>query len=123
MIPGSHKSNIDLNWRQQYDGLEIPGAVPVTGRAGDAFLFSETVMHNGLSKTTEDLQANLYYKLCACPLQRDAARSQNCHHFYFSPEIRERFNEEQKAMTAWMELVKWDYGIGSNSSRLGDSRI
>ncbi len=107
-IPGSHKSNIDLTWRE-YEGLEMPGSVPVTGKAGDVFLFSEAVIHNGLLKKTEGVRANLYYNYVHAHYNVMMREPKNCHHFCFPPGIRKRFNAEEKAMTAWMELVKWDY--------------
>ena len=37
-LPGSHKSNFDLTWKN-YKGLEMPGAIAVTGKAGDVLMF------------------------------------------------------------------------------------
>jgi hypothetical protein len=107
-IPGSHKNNIDLNWGN-YKGLEMPGAMPVTGKTGDVFLFSEAVIHNGLLKTTDGARTNLYYNYVHAHYNVMMREPKNSHHFYFPPGLRERFNDEQKAMTAWMELVKWEY--------------
>ena len=59
-IPGSHKSSFDLAWRD-YQGLEMPGATPVTGKAGDVLLFSEAMIHDGLPKTTTGTRTNLYF--------------------------------------------------------------
>jgi hypothetical protein len=33
----------------------------------------------------------------------------NAHHFYFPPEIRARFDQNQQDLTKWMEFTKWDY--------------
>ena len=59
-LPGSHKSSFDLKWGD-YDGLELPGAVPVTGKAGDVLVFSEAVIHNGLLKTPPGVRSNIYF--------------------------------------------------------------
>ena len=107
-IPGSHKNNIDLNWRD-YKGLDMPGAVPVTGKAGDVFLFSEAVIHNGLFKSTDGVRTNLYYNYVHAHYNVMMREPKNCHHFYFPEGLRDRFDDDQKAMTAWMEFVKWDY--------------
>lgn len=107
-IPGSHKSHFDLTWRD-YKGLDMPGAVPVTGKAGDVFMFSEATIHDGLPKTTDPVRTNLYYNYVHAHYNVMNREPANCHHFYFPPEIRDRFNDEQKTMTQWMELARWDY--------------
>jgi hypothetical protein len=107
-LPGSHKSSFDLKWGD-YDGLEMPGAVPVTGNAGDVLMFSEAVLHNGLPKTTEGLRTNLYYNYVHAHYNVMTREPRNCHHFYFPPAIRERFPPTRRELTAWMELARWDY--------------
>ena len=87
----------------------MPGAVPVTGKAGDVFLFSEAVIHNGLLKTTDGVRTNLYYNYVHAYYNVMMREPKNCHHFYFPSELRERLNDGQKEMTAWMEMVRWDY--------------
>ena len=74
-LPGAHKSNFDLQWRQ-YKGLDLPGAVAVTGGAGDVFIFSETVIHNGLPKTTDGVRTNLYYNYVHAHYQCNDARTE-----------------------------------------------
>ena len=106
-VPGSHKSNFDLSW-QQYQGLELPGALAVTGKAGDVLLFSESVIHNGLPKTTEPVRSNLYFNYTHAHYNVMMREPPNGYHKCFGPEIRERFNDEQKAMTVWMEMARWD---------------
>ena len=107
-LPGSHKSNFDLTW-QNYSGLELPGAAAVTGSAGDVFMFSETVIHNGLPKTTQGVRPNLYYNYVHAHYNVMTREPKSCHHFYFPPEIRERLTPRQRELTAWMELSRWDY--------------
>jgi ectoine hydroxylase-related dioxygenase (phytanoyl-CoA dioxygenase family) len=106
-VPGSHKSNFDLNWRD-YSGLDLPGAIPVTGHVGDVFIFSETVIHDGLPKTTRPVRSNLYYNYVHAHYNVMTREPRNCHHFYFPPEIRERFTPKQRELTAWMEFARWE---------------
>jgi hypothetical protein len=98
-LPGGHKSNMDLDWRK-YRGLAMPGAHAVTGQAGDVFLFSETVLHNGLTKTTPGRRTNLYYNYFSRGWDSSMEHS---YHFCMPPSVRERFNGKQKAYTEWME--------------------
>ncbi|MBV7338884.1 phytanoyl-CoA dioxygenase family protein [Chloroflexi bacterium TSY] len=107
-VPGSHKCNFDLDW-QNYSGLELPGAVPVTGKAGDVFLFSEAVIHDGLHKTTQGVRTNLYYNYVHVHYNVMTREPRNCHLFYFPPQIRERLTAQQRELTAWMELARWAY--------------
>ena len=107
-LPGSHKSNFDLTWRN-YSGLELPGTVPVTGGPGDVLMFSETVIHDGLPKTTQRVRSNLYYNYVHAHYNVMTREPRNCHHFYFPTEIRERFTPTQRELTAWMELARWNH--------------
>ena len=107
-LPGSHKSHLDLKWAQ-HEGLDMPGSVAVTGQPGDVLLFSEAVMHNGLRKTTPGLRSNLYYNYVHAHYNVVMREPTNIHHFYFPPEIRERFSDSQRHVTRWMEQVRWGY--------------
>lgn len=107
-LPGSHKSNMDLEWHK-YPGLALPGAVPVVGKAGDVLLFSETLMHNGGPKTTPGIRSNLYYNYVHAHYNVMTREPRNCHHFYFPPRVRQRFTPSQRELTKWMEFTKWDY--------------
>jgi ectoine hydroxylase-related dioxygenase (phytanoyl-CoA dioxygenase family) len=58
VIPASHKSNLEhplaKGWEPYARGdrmEELPGAVPVYMKAGDALLFSDSIMHGGMSRT------------------------------------------------------------------------
>src|SRR5205823_5650004 len=104
----SHKCNLDLPW-QQYAGLDLPGAAPVTGRAGDVFLFSEAVVHNGLPKRSGGIRSNLYYNYVHAHYNVMTREPRNCHHFYFPEEVRRRLTPARRELTAWMELARWDY--------------
>jgi len=108
-VPGSHKNNIDLDWGR-YVNLEMPGSQAVTGKAGDVFLFSEAVVHNGLPKTTGGARTNLYYNYAAYDFNVMIYEPHNNYHFCLPPTIRERFSEEQKAMTRWMEYARHETG-------------
>ena len=33
----------------------------------------------------------------------------NCHHFYFSKDVRDRFTETQLDLTRWMDFTEYDY--------------
>ena len=107
-LPGSHKSNFDLTWND-YSGLEMPGAVAITGQAGDVLMFSETVIHDGLPKTTSPIRSNLYYNYVHAHYNVMTREPKNCHHFYFPPELRARLTTKQRELTAWMKLAQWAY--------------
>jgi ectoine hydroxylase-related dioxygenase (phytanoyl-CoA dioxygenase family) len=107
-LPGSHKSNFDLAWRD-YTGLETPGVVPVLGKAGDVLIFSEALMHDGLPKSSEGIRVNLYYNYVHAHYNVMMREPTNAHHFYFPPEVRQRFTQEQRALTRWMEFTRWEY--------------
>ena len=107
-VPGVHKGNIDLNWRE-YRGLDLPGSVAVTGEPGDVLVFSEAVIHDGLSKTTTATRSNLYYNYIHAHYNGMMREPRNCHHFYFPPDIRARFTQRQRDLTAWMEHAKWGF--------------
>ena len=107
-LPGAHKSNFDLEWNN-YQGLDLPGVLPVVGRAGDILLFSETVIHDGLPKTTPGTRSNLYFNYVHAHYNVMTREPRNCHHFYFPPQIRQRFTPAQRELTRWMEYTRWDY--------------
>ncbi len=104
-IPGSHKCNLDLAWGD-YKGLELPGSIPVTGRAGDVFMFSETTIHSGLPKTTDGRRVNLYYNYGTRDFNVMTYSPQHNHHFCMPPSIRARFTPQQQAATRWMEFAQ-----------------
>jgi len=101
-LPGSHKNNIDLPFHD-FDGMALPGAVPITGQAGDVLLFSEAVVHNGLPKSTPGLRRNLYFNYAARDFNVMIFEPHNNYHFVLPPEVRDRFTPAQKSVTQWME--------------------
>jgi hypothetical protein len=107
-LPGSHKNGIDLRWGD-YPGLVMPGARAITGRAGDAFLFSEAVLHDGLPKSTGGVRTNLYFNYVHAHYNVMTREPRNCHHFYFPEAIRARFTPARRELTAWMEFARWEY--------------
>lgn len=104
-LPGGHKSNIDPDL-SKYKGLDFPGAQPITGQAGDVFLFSETVLHNGLAKTTGGRRTNLYYNYGARDYNVMTYSPEHNFHLCMPPSIRARFNARQREFTRWMEFAK-----------------
>ncbi len=56
VVPGSHKSNLPHPLAGDYsrgDRMDdLPGAIPVHAKAGDALLFVDSIMHGGSSRTT-----------------------------------------------------------------------
>ena len=106
-LPGSHKSSFDLRF-DDYDGLELPGSVPVVGKAGDVLVFSETVVHNGLLKTSRGTRSNLYFNYVHAHYNVMAREPTNSHHFYLPPEMRKRLTPKRLQLTSWMELARWD---------------
>lgn len=105
VLPGSHKNNIELEW-PKYTGLTLPGSIEITGRAGDVVVFSECLIHTGLAKTTPGLRTNLYYNYSDLYISGAALSDPtNLHVYCFTPELRSRFNAEQKEITKWMEFV------------------
>jgi len=101
-VPGSHKNNIDLPWND-YHGLKMPGAVPVIGKAGDVFMFSESVLHTGLAKTTGGTRTNLYFNYLHRYYGVGNFDPVNLQHYYMPEHVRERFSPRQKELTSWME--------------------
>ena len=107
-LPGSHKSNFDLPWGN-YDTSELPGAVAVTGNAGDVFLFSESVIHNGLPKSSKGVRTNVHCNYVHGSNAVVLVDPSNYQHSYFPPTVRTRFTPRQRDMTSWMEFFRWDY--------------
>lgn len=107
-IPGSHKNNIDLPWND-YKGLEMPGSIAVTGKAGDVFMFSESVIHNGLHKTTGGTRSNLYYNYMRKGFDVAAFEPHNLQHFCMPTDVRARFTPPRQELTRWMEFTRWEH--------------
>jgi len=105
VIPGGHKSNFDLDWGK-YRGLDLPGAIPVTGKAGDVLIFSESLLHNGLANTSGRRRSNLYFNYIARDYNVMTYSPEHNYHFAMPPHIRERFTPQRKAATMWMEFVQ-----------------
>lgn len=105
-LPGSHKSNFDLSWKE-YPGLAMPGASPVVGKAGDLLVFSEAVIHNGLPKTTPGSRSNIYFNYVHAHYNVVMREPDNAHHFYLPPAVRQRFTDSQRHLTRWMDYTRW----------------
>ena len=107
VVPGAHKSEIDLP-TGDYRGRDLPGTMRVTGKAGDVVMFSETLLHTGVLKTTEGHRTNLYFNFIDAtynPVMREllAGNQGNVNHYVFPPEVRARFDDTQRELTQWME--------------------
>jgi hypothetical protein len=123
-VPGSHKSDVAklvsyrLDLRHdgnnfdfqspEYSGLSLPGSIPITGKAGDVLIFSEALIHGGLTKTTDGTRTNLYFNHLD-NLHTVAGREpQNMRFFWLPDHMRERFTPRQREMTVWMENARYE---------------
>jgi hypothetical protein len=103
-LPGGHKSNLDLEWGK-YRSTNLPGARRIIGKAGDVFMFSETVLHTGVPKTTGGCRTNLYFNYTARDYNVMTYTPEHNYHFCMPPGIRARFDEKQRQFTQWMEYA------------------
>jgi len=85
----------------------MPGASPVTGKAGDLLVFSEAVIHNGLPKTTPGSRSNIYFNYVHAHYNVVMREPDNAHHFYLPPAVRQRFTDSQRHLTRWMDYTQW----------------
>ena len=104
-LPGGHKSNFDLNFGA-YHGLAMPGSRAITGQPGDVFLFSEAVLHTGLTKTTPGRRTNLYYNYTTRDFNVMTYTPEHNFHFCMPESIRARFTPKQRDYTYWMEFMQ-----------------
>jgi ectoine hydroxylase-related dioxygenase (phytanoyl-CoA dioxygenase family) len=106
VIPGSHKANFEIDhaWGKE---LQLPGAIPVPGKAGDILIFTESLLHTGLGNSSGRRRTNLYFNHAAPNFQIPHAPSvAYSYHYAMPPHIRARLTERQKAATSWMAVVK-----------------
>ena len=119
VIPGSHKRNFDLDPKWKEAGLDTPGAIEVTGDAGDVMIFSEALTHAGAAKTSKRRRTTLQYN----HLHRDRASAMwdhhNARHYWMPPSIRKRFTREQRELTRWMDYTLPDRSV-PGSERIND---
>lgn len=104
-IPGGHKSNFNLPWNK-FNGLELPGSIPITGKAGDVLLFTESLLHNGLGNTSNKRRSNLYFNYVSLDFNITTFSPQHNYHFVMPPHVRERFTPARQQISSWMEHVK-----------------
>ncbi len=109
LLPGSHKTNFDFDWRLFKPGLEQTGSIAATGKAGDVCLFSECLFHGGLAKTTPGTRSNLYFNFVHAHFNVVALAGPGAANLWLPPEVRARMTPEQRALTSWMETVNLDY--------------
>lgn len=53
LVPGSHRFPLDWKFPQVDDPRQMPGAIQMTGRAGDAYLFNGRVYHCAVNNESE----------------------------------------------------------------------
>ena len=111
VVPGAHKSEFDLDMAE-YRNSELPGTMRATGQAGDVVMFTETLLHNGAPKTTSGHRTNLYFNwvdMAYNVAMREVKHAPgNLHHYIFPPDVRARFNDDQRDVTQWMEWMRRD---------------
>ncbi len=100
--PGSHKNSIDLDW-SAYASEPLPGMRRLVGRQGDVLLMSEAVLHDGMARTTPGSRTNLYFNYVAARFNVMTLTPEHNRHFCMPRSVRARFNDRQRALTAWME--------------------
>jgi ectoine hydroxylase-related dioxygenase (phytanoyl-CoA dioxygenase family) len=61
MVPGSHRFPFDWKFPDVADPREMPGAVQMTGRAGDAYLFNGTHLHCAVNNNSDRVRRVLIY--------------------------------------------------------------
>ncbi len=119
-IPGSHKHASQPHFDRYADPRDVPGAQVITGKAGDVFLFSEAVLHNGLTKTSGGVRANLYYNYVTLDYNVLTHGSVSTRHLVYGPAVRDRFNPSQRELTRWMELVTCEDDPLERATELAD---
>lgn len=105
VLPGGHKSHFDLEWGQ-HRGLDMPGSIPVIGKAGDVLIFSEALLHNGLANTSGRRRTNVYFNYIARDFNVMTYSPEHNYHFAMPPHIRRRFSAQRQAATMWMEFAQ-----------------
>ncbi len=111
VVPGSHKRNKKLDF-SAHTGLQLPGSIRVTGKAGDVVLFSECTLHTGDEKISSGVRRNLYYVFADADHCRLQQHPRILRHAWFAPHIRGRFNETQRELTEWMRFVVCNAEVG-----------
>ncbi len=104
-LPGGHKSNFDLNWRD-YPDQTLPGTRQILGQPGDVLLFSEALLHNGLGSVCAQPRTNLYFNYVARDFNIMTYSPQHNYHFAMPAHVRARFTPAQQALTQWMQYVQ-----------------
>jgi len=110
VVPGAHKSEFDLD-PADFHMKEYPGTLRVTGKAGDVVLFTETMIHNGANKTTPGNRTNLYFNWIDASysgIMGHATPGKSYQNLILTPEMRASMNDEQRALTRWMDWMRPD---------------
>jgi ectoine hydroxylase-related dioxygenase (phytanoyl-CoA dioxygenase family) len=61
MVPGSHRFPMDFKFPDVADPREMPGAIQMTGKAGDAYLFNGRTYHAAVNNDSERVRRVLIY--------------------------------------------------------------
>lgn len=61
MVPGSHRFPLDFRLPEVSEPREMPGAVQMTGKAGDAYLFNGRVYHAAVNNNSDHPRRVLIY--------------------------------------------------------------
>lgn len=71
----------------------------MTGKAGDVILLSETVIHNGLLKTTPGVRSNIYFSYTHAHHSSLMRAPMSRHHFFLPPPQGSRLTPTQLEFT------------------------
>jgi hypothetical protein len=103
VLPGSHKRVFDYS--NNYQGLAMPGSIPVNLNPGDVLLFSEATLHGGLAMMSEGQRRNIYINHIdhkqMLPLDDG-----NLHHYSLPESVRNRFPGNKQRLFEWMKTIK-----------------
>ncbi len=131
VLPGSHKSALAFagGYEDQgreaapgqvaaagYRGLELPGSIPVLAGPGDVVIFTESLIHNGLAKTSTGLRSNLYCNWLHRHANVAAFEPHNLRHFLIPEAIRAELPASAREATSWMELVRDPFHLTGESA-------
>ena len=61
MVPGSHRFPMDFRFPEVADPREMPGAIQMTGKAGDAYLFNGRTYHCAVNNESDHPRKVLIY--------------------------------------------------------------
>jgi ectoine hydroxylase-related dioxygenase (phytanoyl-CoA dioxygenase family) len=119
VLPGSHKSSLELDPRWRDAGMDTPGAVEITGEPGDLMIFTEALTHTGAAKTSSRRRTTLQYNHVHYTRAGAMWDHHNARHYWMPPSIRARFTPEQESLTHWMAYTLPDRSV-AGAERIDD---